>query len=151
MGAADVRGNRGNWLRGAGPALRGLLQRPCARRALWTGGRWCEGPAWFAAGRYLVWSDIPTTGMMRYDETDGSVSVFRSPRTIPTAIRWPQGRLVTCEHLTRRVTRTEHDGAVTRDRRPVRGHSPQFTQRRGGEIGWLDLVHRSALRHHDRL
>ena len=38
---------------------------------LWTGARWAEGPAWFAAGRYLVWSDIPNNRMLRYDETDG--------------------------------------------------------------------------------
>src|SRR5262249_16393132 len=44
-----------------------------------TGCRWAEGPAYFAAGRYLVWSDIPNNRMMRFDETDGSVSVFRSP------------------------------------------------------------------------
>lgn len=81
---------------------------------LWTGARWSEGPAWFAAGRYLVWSDIPNNRMLRWDETDGSVSVFRAPssnsngNTVDT-----QGRLVTCEHLTRRVTRTEHDGSIT--------------------------------------
>ncbi|TIL67233.1 MAG: SMP-30/gluconolactonase/LRE family protein, partial [Mesorhizobium sp.] len=46
---------------------------------LFTGCRWAEGPAWFAAGRYLVWSDIPNNRMLRYDETDGSVSVFRQP------------------------------------------------------------------------
>jgi len=81
---------------------------------LWTGARWCEGPAWFAAGRYLVWSDIPNNRMMRWDETDGSVSVFRQPSNNSngnTVDR--QGRLVTCEHLARRVTRTEHDGSIT--------------------------------------
>ena len=46
---------------------------------LWSGARWAEGPAWFAAGRYLVCSDIPNNRMLRYDETDGSVSTFRSP------------------------------------------------------------------------
>lgn len=81
---------------------------------LWTGARWSEGPAWFAAGRYLVWSDIPNNRMLRYDETDGSVSVFRSPsnNTNGNTVD-PQGRLVSCEHLTRRVTRTEHDGSIT--------------------------------------
>ena len=81
---------------------------------LWTGARWCEGPAWFASGRYLVWSDIPNNRLMRWDETDGSVSIFRSPSNNTngnTVDR--QGRLVSCEHLTRRVTRTEHDGAIT--------------------------------------
>ncbi|MEC9142641.1 MAG: SMP-30/gluconolactonase/LRE family protein, partial [Pseudomonadota bacterium] len=42
---------------------------------LWPGGRWCEGPAWFAAGRYLVWSDIPNDRLLRFDDTDSSVSV----------------------------------------------------------------------------
>ncbi|MDL2401667.1 SMP-30/gluconolactonase/LRE family protein [Rhizobium mayense] len=81
---------------------------------LWTGARWCEGPAWFAAGRYLIWSDIPNDRMMRWDETDGSVSVFRAPSNNANGntVDW-QGRLVTCEHLTRRVTRTEHDGSIT--------------------------------------
>ena len=81
---------------------------------LWTGGRWTEGPAWFAAGRYLVWSDIPNNRMMRWDETDGSVSVFRQPANNSNGNTVDnQGRLLTCEHLTRRVTRTEFDGSVT--------------------------------------
>jgi gluconolactonase len=81
---------------------------------LWTGARWCEGPAWFGAGRYLIFSDIPNNRMLRYDDCNGSVSVFRQPSDNSngnTVDR--EGRLVTCEHLTRRVTRTEHDGAIT--------------------------------------
>jgi gluconolactonase len=81
---------------------------------LWTGGRWCEGPAYFAAGRYLVWSDIPNNRMMRWDETDGSVSVFRAPchnTNGHTVDR--EGRLVSCEHQARCVSRTEHDGSRT--------------------------------------
>ena len=80
---------------------------------LWSGGRWHEGPAWFAAGRYLLWSDIPNNRIMRWDATDGSVSVFRegannaNGHTVDN-----QGRLVSCEHLTRRITRTEHDGSI---------------------------------------
>ena len=81
---------------------------------LWTGARWSEGPAWFPAGRYLVWSDIPNDRMLRWDETDGEVSVFRAPAGNSNGnSRDPQGRLVTCEHLARRVTRTEHDGTIT--------------------------------------
>lgn len=81
---------------------------------LWTGARWSEGPAWFASGRYLVWSDIPNNRLMRWDETDGSVSVFRQQSNNSNGNTVdPQGRLVTCEHLTRRVTRTEHDGSIT--------------------------------------
>ena len=81
---------------------------------LWTGARWSEGPAWFAAGRYLVWSDIPNNRMLRWDETDGTVSVFRdwSNNSNGNTVD-PQGRLVTCEHLARRVTRTEPDGSIT--------------------------------------
>ena len=81
---------------------------------LWTGARWTEGPAWFAAGRYLVCSDIPNNRMLRYDETDGSVSVFRSPANNSNGNTLDrQGRLVSCEHGARRVTRTEHNGAIT--------------------------------------
>ncbi len=81
---------------------------------LWTGARWSEGPAWFAAGRYLIWSDIPNNRMMRYDEPSGHVSVFRdrsnnsNGNTVDN-----QGRLVTCEHQARRVSRTEIDGSIT--------------------------------------
>jgi gluconolactonase len=81
---------------------------------LYTGCRWAEGPAWFAAGRYLVWSDIPNDRMLRWDETDGSVSVFRQPAFNTnghTVDR--EGRLVSCEHRGRCVSRTEHDGKRT--------------------------------------
>lgn len=81
---------------------------------LWTGARWSEGPAWFAAGRYLVWSDIPNNRMLRWDETDGSVSEFRNPANNSNGNTVDlQGRLVSCEHLSRRVTRTEHDGSIS--------------------------------------
>lgn len=92
----------------------GLLTGHGRVERLWTGARWTEGPAWFAAGRYLVFSDIPNNRMMRFDETDGSVSVFRQPANNSngnTVDR--EGRLVSCEHQARRVTRTEHDGSIT--------------------------------------
>lgn len=81
---------------------------------LWTGARWSEGPVWFAAGRYLLWSDIPNNRIMRFDDTNGVVSVFREPANNAnghTVDR--QGRLVSCEHLGRRITRTEYDGSIT--------------------------------------
>ncbi|WP_134499117.1 SMP-30/gluconolactonase/LRE family protein [Microvirga pakistanensis] len=88
---------------------------PSARlEKLAEGCRWAEGPAYFPAGRYLVWSDIPNDRMMRFDETSNAVSVFRAPSGHSngnTVDR--QGRLVTCEHGNRRVTRTEHDGSIT--------------------------------------
>jgi gluconolactonase len=81
---------------------------------LWTGCRWAEGPAWFGAGRYLVWSDIPNDRMLRWDETDGSVSVFRQPSRNSNGNSVDrQGRLVTCEHRGRCVSLTEHDGSRT--------------------------------------
>ncbi len=79
-----------------------------------TGCRWAEGPVWFGDGRYLLWSDIPNNRIMRWLEETGDVSVFRSPSHNANGnTRDRQGRLVTCEHDARRVTRTEHDGTVT--------------------------------------
>ena len=81
---------------------------------LYSGCRWAEGPAWFAAGRYLVWSDIPNDRVMRWDDTDASVSVFRQPAQNSNGHTVDlEGRLVSCEHRSRSVTRTEHDGART--------------------------------------
>ena len=76
-----------------------------------SGMRWAEGPAYFPDGGYLLWSDIPNNRIMKYDEKDGSVSVFRSPSNFANGnTRDRQGRLVTCEHsVTRRITRTEKD------------------------------------------
>jgi gluconolactonase len=96
------------------PRFRKLVFPNVHVERLYTGCRWAEGPAWFAAGRYLVWSDIPNDRMMRWDETDGSVSVFRQPALNSnghTVDR--QGRLVSCEHRGRCVSRTEHDGTRT--------------------------------------
>ncbi|HEY0525377.1 MAG TPA: SMP-30/gluconolactonase/LRE family protein [Stellaceae bacterium] len=79
-----------------------------------TGFRWAEGPVYFRDGGYLVWSDIPNNRMMRWLEDDGHVSVFRSPSNYSNGnTRDRQGRLITCEHDARRVTRTEHDGTIT--------------------------------------
>jgi gluconolactonase len=79
-----------------------------------TGFRWCEGPVWFGDGRYLLWSDIPNNRIMRWDEETGAVSVFRKPSNYANGnTRDRQGRLVTCEHDARRVTRTEYDGTIS--------------------------------------
>ena len=78
------------------------------------GCRWAEGPVYVPAGRYLVWSDIPNDRMLRWDETTGAVGVFRHPAGYPNGSTLDGlGRLVTCEHGNRRVTRTEHDGSQT--------------------------------------
>ncbi len=79
-----------------------------------TGMRWCEGPVYFGDARCLLWSDIPNNRIMRWDEGTGSVSIYRSPSSFANGnTRDRQGRLVTCEHDSRRVTRTEYDGTVT--------------------------------------
>jgi gluconolactonase len=79
-----------------------------------TGMRWSEGPVWFGDGRYLLWSDIPNNRMMKWEEETGAVSVFRKPSNYSNGnTRDRQGRLITCEHDARRVTRTEYDGAIT--------------------------------------
>ncbi len=78
------------------------------------GMRWCEGPVWVGDGRYLLWSDIPNNRIMKWDEETGRVSVFRKPSNNANGnTRDRQGRLLTCEHDTRRVTRTEYDGSIT--------------------------------------
>ena len=79
-----------------------------------TGGRWMEGPVWFGDGRYLLVSDIPNNRVLRWDEVTGATSVFCEPSNYANGhTRDLQGRLVTCEgSLTRRITRTEHNGSV---------------------------------------
>lgn len=78
------------------------------------GCRWSEGPVWFGDGRYLLWSDIPNNRILRFDEETGAVSAFRKPSNFANGnTRDRQGRLVTCEHGGRRVTRTEYDGSIT--------------------------------------
>lgn len=81
---------------------------------LYTGTRWAEGPVWFGDGRYLLFSDIPNNRMLRWQEETGEVTVFRSPSNYSNGnCRDRQGRLLTCEHDTRRLTRTEYDGTLT--------------------------------------
>ncbi len=85
-----------------------------AVECLFTDGRWLEGPAWFGDGGYLVFSDIPNDRMLCYGEVNREVTLFRQPSSYSNGnTRDRLGRLVTCEHLTRRVTRTEHDGSLT--------------------------------------
>jgi gluconolactonase len=79
-----------------------------------TGMRWCEGPVWFGDGRYLLWSDIPNNRILKWEEETGQVSVFRKPSNFANGnTRDRQGRLVTCEHGGRQVTRTEYDGSIS--------------------------------------
>ena len=89
------------------------LKLSCVER-LTTGLRWAEGPVWFGDGRYLLCSDIPNQRILKWEEETGAVSIFRKPSNRANGnTRDRQGRLVTCEHGSRRVTRTEYDGTIT--------------------------------------
>ncbi len=79
-----------------------------------TGCRWNEGPVWMGDARCLLWNDIPNNRIMRWDEITETVSVYREPSNFANGqTRDRSGRLITCEHGGRRVTRTEYDGTVT--------------------------------------
>jgi gluconolactonase len=92
------------------PAFAGTM----AVERIATGMRWAEGPVYFPAGRYVLFSDIPNNRIMRLCEDDNHLSVYRQPsmnsngNTIDR-----EGRLITWEHSGRRVTRTELDGSIT--------------------------------------
>jgi gluconolactonase len=78
------------------------------------GCRFNEGAVYFGDARCLLWSDIPNNRIMRWDEETGRVSVYRKPSNHANGnTRDRQGRLVTCEHSGRRITRTEYDGSIT--------------------------------------
>ena len=86
-----------------------LLWNACGQ-----GARWSEGPVWFGDGGFLLWSDIPNNRILKWQEVTGEVSTYRKPSNYTNGhTRDRQGRLVSCEHGTRRVTRTEYDGTVT--------------------------------------
>ena len=96
------------------PRFERLRVKSAAIERIATGFRWTEGPVWLGDTRTLVWSDIPNNRMMRWDEESGAVGIFRKPSDFANGnTRDRAGRLVTCEHGTRRVTRTEHDGTIT--------------------------------------
>lgn len=79
-----------------------------------TGFRWSEGPVWIGDQRVLIWSDVPGNVQYRWDEQSGVTSVYRKPSDNSNGnTRDRQGRLLTCEHLNRRVVRTEIDGSHT--------------------------------------
>jgi gluconolactonase len=96
------------------PVFNGYIQANAPIQRLWTGALWAEGPAWSGQGRYLIWSDIPNNRLLRWLEDDGRVTVFRGPSNNSNGNTFDfEGRQLSCEHLTRRVVRYEHDGSVT--------------------------------------
>ncbi|MEX3958556.1 SMP-30/gluconolactonase/LRE family protein [Trinickia sp. EG282A] len=93
--------------------FRALIQPNAPLEKLYGECLWAEGPVYFPAGDYLVWSDIPNSRMLRWVPGMG-VGVFRANSNFSNGnTRDHEGRLVTCEHGLRRVTRTEHDGSIT--------------------------------------
>ena len=96
------------------PGFNGLRVNNTSIQRLWTGGLWCEGPAWSGEGRYLVWSDIPNNRQLRWLEDDGRVTVFRMPSNNSNGNAFDyQGRQISCEHGMRRIVRYELDGSIT--------------------------------------
>jgi len=99
---------------GVDPSFAKYRLNLAAVERLATGFRWSEGPVWFGDGRFLLWSDIPNNRVMKWEEETGAVSIFRKPSNNTNGnTRDRQGRLVSCEHDARRVTRTEHDGTIS--------------------------------------
>jgi gluconolactonase len=93
-------------------SMEGLLAANVRLERLWTGAKWAEGPAYFHEDDSLVWSDVPNNRMFKWTRKDGAC-IFRSPSQFANGnYRDLQGRLVSCEHLGRRISRTEPDGNV---------------------------------------
>ncbi|MDQ2780891.1 MAG: SMP-30/gluconolactonase/LRE family protein [Pseudomonadota bacterium] len=96
------------------PSFAALRLYSASVEQLATGLRWAEGPVWFGDGRFLLLSDIPNNRILRWDACSGATSVYRQPSNHANGhARDRQGRLLSCEHLTRRITRTEYDGRIT--------------------------------------
>ena len=95
------------------PRFLHLIVSSARLEELHTGCRWAEGPVWFSDANQLLWSDIPNQRILRWTP-EGGVSVYRQPSNFANGhTRDRQGRLVSCEHGLRRVTRTEIDGSIT--------------------------------------
>ena len=103
-----------DWFEVHDERFRGLVLPNVHVEQLFSDGRWLEGPVYVPAGCYLLFSDIPNNRVLRWDETDGSVSVFLSPSNFANGHTLDrEGRVLACEHFSRSVTRVEHDGRVT--------------------------------------
>ena len=91
-----------------------LIHRNAGPELLWSGGRWTEGPVYFPAGRYVIFSDIPNDRILRWDEMNGEVAVFEKPSRNQNGHTLDrEGRLIACEHRERCVSRYEFDGSRT--------------------------------------
>lgn len=103
-----------DWFEVIDPRFEALILPNVHVDLLFDGGRWLEGPVYVPAARHLLFSDIPNNRVLRFNECDGTVSVFEAPSSFANGHTLDrQGRVISCEHLTRRVTRREHDGRLT--------------------------------------
>ncbi|MGV8954140.1 MAG: SMP-30/gluconolactonase/LRE family protein, partial [Cypionkella sp.] len=95
------------------PAFGAFVLGNAPLKKLATGFDWVEGPVWFGYAGCLLFSDIPNNRILRWTPETG-ISTYRAPSNYSNGhTRDLQGRLLSCEHGTRRVTRTEHDGSIT--------------------------------------
>lgn len=95
------------------PAFNRFVLGNAPVKQLATGFDWVEGPVWFGDAGCLLFSDIPNNRIMRWTPGIG-ITTYREPSNYANGhTRDREGRLVSCEHGTRRVTRTEHDGSIT--------------------------------------
>lgn len=94
------------------PAFAQFVMGNAPVKRIASGFDWVEGPVWFADHGCLLFSDIPNNRILRW--TEEGVTTFRAPSNYSNGhTRDLQGRLISCEHGTRRVTRTEWDGSIT--------------------------------------
>lgn len=102
------------WFEIIDPAFKSLILPNVHVDVLYSGGRWLEGPVYVPAARHLLFSDIPNNRVMRYDEVNDNVATFEAPSNFANGHTLDrEGRVIACEHFTRRVTRREHDGSLT--------------------------------------
>ena len=94
------------------PKLLDLIDANAELEQLGTGCEFTEGPVWHSEGKFLLFSDIPANQMKKWTAEEG-ITNFRVPSGKSNGLTYDkQGRLVTCEHANRRVSRTEADGTV---------------------------------------
>ena len=134
-----------SWIESHDPRFDQLVLFNAELELLADGFRWVEGPVWLGDHNCLLFNDIPNNRTMRWSPEHG-VSVFREPSDYGNGqTRDRQGRLITCHHASRCLTRLEPDGTGHHPGQPGAWQASQRPQRRGGNERWLDLVQRSPL------
>lgn len=95
------------------PAFKTLVGENATLEKHWTGAEWSEGPVFVPSLNSLIWSDIPNNRMLSFDPGSGETTVFREPANYTNGHTLDnEGRIVSCEHQTNCISRTEQDGSV---------------------------------------